>query len=201
MPLIELRSVSFRYGTSRRPHVASIINEFSLAVEAGERVALVGPSGSGKSTLLSVMSGLLSAQEGEIVRSNGDHSFVQQNSPILKWRSSCDNVALGAAATVAWDSAIREAVEVLREVQLDEFAGVQAWKLSGGQRQRVCIARALVNQPDLLLLDEPTSQLDSQTNHIVIEAIQRRARGAIVVATHDHSLLDDFDTIVELPST
>jgi sulfonate transport system ATP-binding protein len=181
---LEIRSLSKQYGERE------VLCQADLVIEPGEFVAIVGRSGCGKSTLLRLVAGLERASEGEL-RLDGkaaaglsdDTRIMFQDSRLLPWRRVRDNVALGLPKEQR-----ARADEVLAQVGLGERLGDWPAKLSGGQRQRVSLARALVHQPRLLLLDEPLGALDALTRiemHQLIEGLWRKNGFTALLVTHD----------------
>ncbi|AUT01602.1 aliphatic sulfonate ABC transporter ATP-binding protein [Nostoc sp. CENA543] len=168
----------------------TVLNSLNLEVKAGEFVAIVGRSGCGKSTLLRLVSGLDKASgggillDGEPLRKLGDSIRVMFQDPrLLPWKSVIDNVGLGLHDK--WEE---KALWALEKVGLKDRAKEWPSVLSGGQRQRVSLARALVNQPRLLLLDEPLGALDALTRlemqQLIENLWQERGFTAFLV-THD----------------
>ena len=175
-----------------------------LAVARGEFVAVMGPSGCGKSTLLNLIAGLDTPSDGEVViageslrglnenaraRMRRRHvGFVFQFFHLLGDMTALENVALPAAtAGLPRREAERRALELLDLLGLGEHARVFPATLSGGQRQRLAIARALANEPTLLLADEPTGALDSEGGREILELFRRLHAGgqSILLVTHD----------------
>jgi len=151
----------------------------SLTLVQGERLGLQGPNGSGKSTLLRVLAGLLRQSAGE-VRIEADHpgspltAMVFQEHALLPWRTVRDNVTFGPENRgVSRAEREARAREMLAMVGLTRFAGHYPHQLSGGMKQRVGIARALANDPEVLLMDEPLAALDAQTRTIMQEELLR----------------------------
>jgi NitT/TauT family transport system ATP-binding protein len=199
--VIEFSGVGFGY--RGRDGVTAAVADISLAVPRGATVAFVGPSGCGKSTLLRLCAGLLRATAGVVTvdgrRVEGPLKNVGmafQNPVLLPWRTVLANVLLpfeileahrGRAALdrAAWNA---RAHDLLRTVGLEGVAGKQPRELSGGMRQRVSLCRALVHEPELLLLDEPFAALDAFTREEMWELHQalRQVRTFTgVLVTHD----------------
>ena len=140
-----------------------VLGPFDLALSAGETVSLVGPSGCGKSTALRLLAGLEAPTRGEVVRlaGRGETALVFQSPTLAPWLDAAANVALPLElAGVGKAAARRQAVDALARVGLAEAASTAPRALSGGMAMRVSLARALVTQPRLLLLDEPFAALD-----------------------------------------
>ena len=172
--MIRLEKMTLAYGEQR------VLQDCSLHVGEGERVALMGPSGCGKPTLLQVAAGLLSAGEAAV---NGAVSYVFQETALFPWLTAAENVNV-----VLGDSAetMVQAEEWLRLVGLTECCGKYPHQLSGGQKQRVAIARALAYGGDILLLDEPFQGLDETTRQQIAALVDREWAGkALLLATHD----------------
>jgi len=152
--LFELQDVGLRFGR------VQALQDCTLRIAAGERVALVGANGSGKSSLLRCLHGLLVPTEGRMARTPGRQAMVFQR-PYM-WRASVlHQVALGLwLAGTPWSLARQQALAALQRVGLDGLAQRSAHSLSGGQQQRLAMARAWALRPQVLLLDEPTSSLD-----------------------------------------
>jgi putative ABC transport system ATP-binding protein len=190
----------------------------SLELNAGEMVALVGRSGSGKTSLLNIVGGLDRPDEGEIVIDGRKLSelgeaarqrlrreqigFVFQSFGLLPFLSARENVGV-PLRMLRWRTRAREArvAELLTTVGLADHAEHRPPELSGGQQQRVAIARVLAPKPHLLLADEPTGQLDSETGQQVIALLQRlvhESGSAALVATHDPALVSYADRVLYL---
>jgi putative ABC transport system ATP-binding protein len=202
-PVLLLDAVSRRFGEGQAAVLA--VRDATLAVGAGEVVAVMGPSGSGKSTLLSIMGGLLAPDSGTVVVGGaalGGLSaaasarlrrtrigFVFQRFNLLRALSAQENVEVGLRLAGAGRAEARErAARALAEVGLSARAGALPRDLSGGEQQRVAVARALAPGPRLLLADEPTGNLDSANGRIVIALVcahVRRHGAAAVIVTHD----------------
>lgn len=163
----------------------------SLTIAAGEIVAVVGASGAGKSTLLRLLAGLEPPSDGAVQRADGRTGFVFQSATLMPWADAVANVALPLElAGTARTEARARAAQALAAVGLGDRLTARPRQLSGGMAMRVALARALVTEPDLLLLDEPFAALDSVTRRRLIEDLHRlwavRApRPAIVFVTHD----------------
>ena len=203
MPIVELHGVSRIYKLGGKEIRA--VDDVSFAVEAGELVAIVGRSGSGKTTLLNLIGCLETPTGGSIsidgqnVGSNGAVSaldvrrsmagFVFQNFHLIGTMSALDNVALGLRYSGHVRRKARElAQEALDAVGLADKARHRPSELSGGEQQRVAIARAIVKRPRLLLADEPTGELDSETAGEILDLLARFNRDipqTILMATHD----------------
>lgn len=173
----------------------------STRIDEGEVCALVGPSGSGKSTLLSIIAGWLDPAEGSLDANGGPISWVLQNPHGSPRRSARDHVVL---PLLARGMSIREAEERASRL-LDDFgigaAGDRPFStLSGGEAQRLLLARAIARSPRVLLVDEPTAQLDQSTAHQVAASLTAlRSRGIVVIiATHDHSVRDQCSMVIDL---
>ncbi|GAA0944256.1 ABC transporter ATP-binding protein [Actinocorallia libanotica] len=161
----------------------AVLDGIDLAIAKGEVVALLGASGSGKSTLLRILAGLDEEATGEFT-TRGSQAVVFQEHRLLPWKRVADNVALGVRGK---DAAVRAAT-ALTEVGLADRARAWPAELSGGQSQRVAFARALVREPDLLLLDEPFGALDALTR-LRMQALFGRLHAhhgfAALLVTHD----------------
>ncbi|QWZ06478.1 ABC transporter ATP-binding protein [Nocardioides panacis] len=166
----------------------AVLREVDLAIRPGEFLALLGRSGSGKSTLLRSLAGLDPSPSGEVVV-DGRTSVAFQEPRLLPWRRVGENVALALLNGAASRQERRErAHAALEEVGLTEKIDAWPLSLSGGQAQRVSLARALVSEPDLLLLDEPFSALDALTRiemHRLVDQLWRRHSPAVLLVTHD----------------
>jgi putative ABC transport system ATP-binding protein len=188
-----------------------------LVVRSGELVALMGPSGSGKSTLLNVVAGLERADDGEVVVAGHDVTGMSEDAlarlrrrhvgivfqffNLIDGMSTLENVALAAlAAGASRKEATRRAGDLLDLLGLLEKADASPATLAGGQRQRLAIARALANEPTLLLADEPTGALDSESGAEVLELFRRlHARGqTIVLVTHSDEVAGAADRVVHM---
>lgn len=190
----------------------------SLTIRRGHLVALVGRSGSGKTTLLNIIGGLDSPDAGEVsvagrdvtgmsqrdraMLRRGTVSFIFQSFGLIPMLSAAENI--GIPLRIAAESARERDQRVqllLSVVGLEEHARQRPNELSGGQQQRVAIARALAGKPELLIADEPTGQLDSDTGRQIMRLLRTvvRAEGiTALVATHDSALLELADDVLHL---
>jgi NitT/TauT family transport system ATP-binding protein len=195
-PAIELRGAAKAFPT-RGGGSYTAIHDVDLTVGAGEFVSVVGPTGCGKSTSLSLISGLAPATEGE-VRVNGrpvtgipdDLGYMFQQDAVLPWRTVLDNVAAGPRYRgVPKREARDRAREWVKQVGLAGFERYYPHQLSGGMRKRVALAQTLINEPSILLMDEPFGALDVQTREhmqdLLLDLWSRTAHAAVVFVTHD----------------
>jgi NitT/TauT family transport system ATP-binding protein len=166
-----------------------VLKDINLQVETGEFVVLVGPSGCGKSTLLRLVAGLDKPDAGRIeVGAKGKTGYVFQDAHLLPWRKTLDNVALPLELRgIARAERSRAAAQALAQVGLEDALDRYPAQLSGGMRMRVSLARALVTDPSLLLLDEPFAALDEITRQQLDEQLHqlwRARRMTVIFVTH-----------------
>lgn len=173
-----------------------VLDGVDIRVDRGELVALVGASGCGKSTLLSIVAGLVPPTDGEVLLDGRpvtgpgpDRGLVFQSYTLYPWRTVRENVAFGLELKKMGKTEIRERVDrYLAVVGLTRFANSLPKELSGGMKQRTAIARAMANEPEVLLLDEPFGALDSQTRGLMQEFlldVWRTTATTILLVTHD----------------
>jgi ATP-binding cassette subfamily B protein len=205
---IELIDLSFRYGSRK-----NVLEQVSLEIPRGKTIAVVGESGSGKSTLLKLLMGFYAPTEGRILLDGTDLADfdvasvrsrigVVTQHPFLFSKTIWENIALGRP-----EARFEEVVEAARLAGLDEFVaslpdryetmvGERGVNLSGGERQRLAIARALLCQPEILILDEATSHLDTRTERAIQKNLRTIFRGkTVVVVAHRLSTIRDADLI------
>jgi NitT/TauT family transport system ATP-binding protein len=199
-PFIEFRDVSLRYGGASG---TLAVSGASLSVPKGGFVAVVGPSGCGKSTLLKMVSGLIPASSGSVEVAGrpvtgplGCVGMAFQNPTPLPWLSVLDNVLLPLRIVEPYRSSFRarrdeyvaRAEALLASVGLQGFGAKKPWQLSGGMLQRASLCRALIHEPELLLLDEPFGALDAFTREElwgVLQALWLAQRPTVMLITHD----------------
>lgn len=214
--LVSARAVSKTYEMGKRS--LAVLRELNFEVARGEFVALRGASGAGKSTLLHLLGGLDSPDAGEVhfagqnlARLNGNDlarlrnskiGFVFQAYHLLPELDALENVCLPARiAHVPAEDAAARGRELLARVGLQQRMEHRPAELSGGERQRVAIARSLINQPDLILADEPTGNLDSHTGAEIIDllcALREERKTTLVIATHDLTVAGRAPKVVNL---
>ena len=213
---LDVEHLSKRFGSGATE--VNAVRDVSLEVKPGEVVLIMGPSGSGKTTLLLMLGALLNPSEGEI-RLDGDLitalgenrlpairlrriGFIFQDFNLLSALSALENVAIVATLASMKDSQARKKAEtILSGLGLGERLGFLPEKLSGGEKQRVSIARALINDPTLILADEPTANLDSKIGHDTMHLLQRIAKEqdlSVVIVSHDQRIKDIADRVLWL---
>jgi NitT/TauT family transport system ATP-binding protein len=194
-PAIELRGVTKRFRT-RGDGEYTAARDMSMTVGQGEFVSVVGPTGCGKSTSLSMISGLAAASEGEVRVQGvpvtgipGGLGYMFQQDAVLPWRSVLDNIATGPRYQGVPKKQARErAQEWVGRVGLGGFERYYPHQLSGGMRKRVALAQTLINEPSILLMDEPFGALDVQTREHMQDLLLDLWSGtgaAVVFVTHD----------------
>jgi putative ABC transport system ATP-binding protein len=214
MSVIRLTGVTKRYDTEAE--IIEALNAVDFRAERGEMVVVTGPSGSGKSTMLNMIGLLDSPTEGTVhldgrnvtgfsedertEERRSQLGFVFQDFHLLPMLTAAENVELPSM----WDTDVDRrdrAVDLLRRVSLGDRLSHTPDELSGGQKQRVAIARSLINEPDILLADEPTGNLDQETGETVLDEITRLKNEeniAVVAITHDEQLVGYADRVVRL---
>jgi ABC-type lipoprotein export system ATPase subunit len=212
MPVLEARGIVKTLGVGRAER--RILDRVSLEVDAGEVVAVLGRSGSGKSTLLHLLGGLDRPDAGTIMLAGQDITeqrpralartrlrhvgFVFQSFHLIEELSGEENVLLPARLPGALRGGEQRARQLIGELGLSEIAGRRPHELSGGEQQRLAIARALVNDPELVLADEPTGNLDQENGATVLALLRKLTRRAVVVVTHEPEAAAIADRVLHL---
>jgi zinc transport system ATP-binding protein len=193
------QDLSFSYGET------AILSHISFDVKRGEFIGIIGPNGGGKSTLLKLILGFLTPTSGTLEVTDHNISYVPQNMKFDRhFPISCMEVVLqGCLKDLTWSgcfpkSSEEKAKAALEQVGLASYAAHPFGKLSGGQQQRVLIARALASQPKLLLLDEPTANLDAKSEKEIFEILKTlKSEMTILMVTHDlQTAIDQVDRIL-----
>ena len=218
MTTLVAKNLSKQYPTRGEP--LRILHDLNLELSAGENVAIVGPSGSGKSTLLHILGTLDTPSSGSILFDednpfamdeqtladfrNKNIGFIFQEHHLLPQLSVFENILVPTLASGKPTTAdIERAEELIERVGLTDRSHHRPAELSGGERERVAVARALINQPMLLLADEPTGNLDhknaQQIGELLLD-IQRQEQMILVVVTHSQELSQKLDQQLELSS-
>ena len=194
-PAVSLSQVSVRFRLATGGTYAAV-EDASLAVAAGEFVAIVGPTGCGKSTLLNVAAGLIAPSLGRIEvfgaplgGLNRQAGYLFQAEALFPWKTALDNVAIGLETAGTPRAQARERAQTwLGRVGLSEFGARYPHMLSGGQRKRVGLVQVLIRDPKILLMDEPFGPLDAQTRQIMgnlLLDLWNADRKAVLFVTHD----------------
>lgn len=201
-----------------QPQDFHVLNDVSLTVQKGEFISIMGKSGCGKSTLLYLLSTLDTDYAGTITINNTVVSglneqalarfrnkhigFVFQFHYLLPEFTVLQNVMMPAIKLGMLDAAAieQQAMEKLQQMEMQDFAGKLAGRLSGGQQQRIAIARALINNPDIILADEPTGNLDSANTAIIFDIFHEIAQqgNTIITVTHDEDFARRSDRIIQM---
>jgi len=203
--LIELRGLTKRYGYGDTESFA--LKDFDLTIKRGEFIMIMGPSGCGKTTLLNIIGLLDRASYGEYILNGEDVAgisarrqarlrakkigFIFQDFNLIEDLPIIENVALPLVYTgYSKTSRLKNASSTLKRFHLSEREYYFPYQLSGGQQQRVAIARAIVGNPEIILADEPTGNLDSRSSHIVMEELKaiHEEGNTIIMVTHNPSL-------------
>lgn len=211
-PVLELKNVSFRYSKDSR----RVLNDLSYSFEEGKLYAIVGRSGAGKTTLLSLLSGLAVPEKGEVLmrgenianldryhyRSH-DIGVIFQSFNLLPKYTALENVLLSMdIAKAHYDDKKQYAMDLLKKVALDEEeANRRILKLSGVQQQRVAIARALSYDPKIILADEPTGNLDQETQKEIIDIfldLAHKENRCVIIVTHSPQAAKAADALYRL---
>lgn len=213
-PLVELRGVSKVFTPSEGVDIPAL-RYVDLKIYKSDFIAIIGPSGSGKSTLMNIIGLLDVPTKGEVLFEGKNISqfsedelarlrsetigFVFQQFNLLPHLTAEENVALPCAFTQNTEGH-RVAEEILREVGLKERTKHRPSQLSGGEQQRIAIARALVNNPEILIADEPTGNLDSKTGEVIMTLLEKlnREGKTLVVVTHDPGIASRAEKIFQL---
>jgi NitT/TauT family transport system ATP-binding protein len=197
-PHRDLTSTISSSGDSSPDGMMAAVENITLNIEEGQFVCFVGPSGCGKSTLLNIIAGLDRPTKGEVIL-NGrlvtepgpDRIMVFQDNALFPWLKVIDNVQFGLKiAGVEKQKRYQISMHYLDMMQLTKFAEAYTYQLSGGMKQRVSLARALVMDPEILLMDEPFAALDSQTRDLLLVELQliwAKTRKTILFVTHNIS--------------
>ncbi len=212
--MIKLTDISKHY--SLADSSVTVLQSLNLSVQERGRVAIVGPSGSGKSTLLLILTGLEDATSGSVTIAGQalqtlssdqradlrrDHiGIVFQSFHLIPSLSACENVALPLEISAASNTRTR-ALEMLDKVGLLERADHYPAQLSGGEQQRVAMARALVHQPELIVADEPTGNLDNATGQLIMDLLfdlNRDSGTTLLLVTHDLELASRCERTLRL---
>lgn len=195
-PLIEVKDLTVRYNISRTGQILTAVENVNLSIDAGEFVTVLGPSGCGKTTVMNVIAGLVEATagsvliDGESVDGPGpDRAVVFQDYALLPWRTVSDNVRFGVEMQPRFHGRdmrfeVQNAIEL---VGLKGFEKSYPRELSGGMQQRVGLARALVGDPQVLLMDEPLGAVDALTREVMraeLEKIIQATGKTVVFITH-----------------
>ena len=209
MSVLSLENISFSYGKT------PVLKDISYSFEKGKIYCIVGKSGAGKTTLLSLLSGLASPTEGEILYNEKSVSKIDkytfrskyigvvfQNFNLITKYTALENVVLSMdIASYKAKNKKQRALELLADVGLDEDeANRRVLKLSGGQQQRVAIARALSYDPDIILADEPTGNLDSETQNDIMAIFRKLANQGkcVILVSHSAEVAEMCDEKYEL---
>lgn len=209
---LQLKNITKKYHDGESENI--VLKDISLNVKHGEFVAIVGPSGSGKSTLLSIAGMLLSPNSGEIVLNGKCLSdekqknwtkirrkqigFIFQNHQLLPYLTVEDQLKLVKNMNKKVSLDVNE---TLKELGLKDCAKKYPSNMSGGEKQRIAIARAFMNNPDVILADEPTASLDGTRGRQVVQMIKKEVmkhNKAAVMVTHDERILDLVDVIYRM---
>ena len=216
MAILRLEGVSKTYGEGDR--AVRAVRSVSFESDSGEFLSIVGPSGSGKTTLLAMIGALLTPTEGRIELNGSDLTrlgkaaqarfrrqnvgFVFQANNVLPFLTARENMMImGDIAGMSGKDAGLRADQLLEELGIAERADAVATELSGGERQRVAIGRALMHDPAVILVDEPTASLDSQRGRMVVESLVREIkdrRKLGIMVTHDLEMAAMTDRIFEM---
>jgi ABC-type lipoprotein export system ATPase subunit len=210
--MIQANEVTFGYGRAE-----PVIRDLSVTFSAGELVAVTGPSGRGKSTLLYLLGLMLRPRSGQILIDGRESSrlgdaeraeiragvfgFVFQDAALDPTRTVLDNVVEGALYRREHRaSAVARATGLLERMQVSLRSSALPGQVSGGQAQRIALCRALLNNPRILLADEPTGNLDGDSAGLVLSAFREHSASgaAVVVVTHDLALAAECDRVVRL---
>lgn len=213
--MIRMKSVKKGFGSGK--DYTSVLNHITIDIQEGQYVAITGPSGSGKSTLLNLIGGLEPIDEGEIfvdrdpIHLLKDHElaelrsykigYVFQQFLLLPTATALENVMMPLLTSTSSKDAEQRAREALEKVGLSHRMNHLPSKLSGGEQQRVAIARAMIINPRLILADEPTGNLDSETGLTIIQLLEqfhRENNTTIVIITHDRKLAERAGAIIHL---
>lgn len=211
---IEVRNLSKSYSVGRRSVPA--LRNIDLSIERGEYVAIVGPSGCGKSTLLNILAGIDTADSGSVVVNGTSLSGLNQNQ-LAAWRgrsigivfqffqlmptlTALENIMLPMDLAGKTANARERAQDLLDRVGLDGYDNNLPSELSGGEQQRIAVARALANNPHIILADEPTGNLDSANGQAITELLESLwADGTtVVVVTHDPELAERAPRVISM---
>ena len=208
MKLLELKNVTKRYGS------LYALDKVSLGIEKGEWIAIMGPSGSGKSTMMNIISCMDKPTEGQVFFDGKDITkysrrkltefhrdkigLVFQQFHLINYLNAVENVMVAQYYHSMPDE--KEALEALERVGLKDRAKHLPSQLSGGEQQRVCIARALINSPELILADEPTGNLDEANENIVLDLFRQlhKEGTSLIVVTHDPEVGEVAERVVRL---
>lgn len=212
--MIQVEHVTKQFTRNDRDFDA--VHDVSLEVKKGEFAAITGHSGSGKTTLFNMMAGLTAPLSGKIyiggseitgmkenekaVFRSQNMGYVLQGQSLLNNFTILDNICMPAYLSSQVKEFKERALELLRQIGLEEFAGEYPAKLSGGEIRRVAIVRAMLNQPKVILADEPTSNLDPENSHKMMQMLKDISRSGttVVLSTHELEYLSYVDRVFKM---